>query len=272
VGIDHTGKELPTILDYAKQLGKSTGVLTTDDLYGGTPAGFTARGSDRTAYSVVTWEQATSGVDFLCGLRRPTHYASAKAYLSGRGYYFHDTVSGLDDALAANDKVFLTLNIENGTADALSLSAMTKRALEFLSRNDEGFVLVIEQAKIDDHCHNNRFPEMLERMRSLMDTVETVMDWVGDRTDTAVLVTADHETGGLTDSGDPTAFANTYDTGHGVISYSFALKSHTDQQVKLFVYGREVNFKEFDYYGSRHLIKNTDIYRIMKRLLDGNTN
>ena len=269
LGMDHTKTERATILDYAKSLGKSTGILTTDNLYGGTPSGFSAHAANRSDSATITESQATSGVDFLCGLRDDAHYQAYVSLLEGEGYYVSNTTQGLDEALSQWEKAYLTLNIESGTSERVTLSDMAIRALSFLSRDEEGFVLVIEQAHIDHNAHYNKIDGVIERMGSLFETVETVMNWVGDRTDTAVIVTADHETGGLTVSGDPTAFADTYDTGYGTISYSFSTTGHTDRRVRLFLYGREADFSEFDYYGSKHLIKNTDIYRIMKRLLDG---
>ena len=107
------------------------------------------------------------------------------------------------------------------------------------------------------------------------------MSWVGDRTDTVVIVTADHETGDLAVSGSAVsgsavsgsgnALANTYTTATGDFSYLFAYDHHTDKHVKLFVYGFDANFKKYVHYGSDHLIKNTDTFLMLKEILDEGT-
>ena len=128
--------------------------------------------------------------------------------------------------------------------------------------------LVIEQALIDKKAHNKDIGGVVDAMESLFDTVDTVMAWIGDRTDTAVMVTADHETGGLTVSGDPGALANRYESATGDFSYLFSTGSHTDSHVELFLYGYEANFRKYETYATGHLIKNTDIFLIMKEILD----
>ena len=52
-------------------------------------------------------------------------------------------------------------------------------------------------------------------------------------------------------------------------SYHFSKTSHDDQHVKLFAYGFEADFSSYNYYASHYLIKNTDVYRMMRRLLEG---
>ncbi len=104
---------------------------------------------------------------------------------------------------------------------------------------------------------------MVDSMISLNDTVEAILDWLGDRTDTAILITADHETGGLNVSCDK-MFSKSFDG----IYYNWSSAGHTNSKVGLFVYGIEVDFSEFDYYSSQHIIKNIDVYNLMYNILD----
>ena len=265
VGMDHNQVNLKTILDYAKQSGKSTGVLTTDYLYGATPAGFSAHVTSRSDSAGITVSQGDSDIDFLCGNRNDAHYLSYQALLESKGYCF--STSAVDPA-TEEDRLYLTPNIENDAEDSQSLSSLAALALEFLSRNENGFFLVIEQAHIDKAAHSNDMAGVADAMESLFDTVDAVMAWIGDRTDTAVLITADHETGGLAVSGNGGALANRFETATGDFSYSFSTTGHTDQHVKLFLYGYEAQFRKYEYYCSDHLIKNTDVFRLMKEILD----
>ena len=266
LGMDHKQRSLETILDFAKANGKATGVITTDYLYGATPAGFSAHANSRSNYALITQTQANSGVDFLCGQRNDDHYLPYQSLLTASGYYFSNTISDLQKMPSGLDKLYLTLNVENSAKDSLPLAVVASMAISFLEDDEDGFVLIIEQAHIDKNAHNNNIDGVVSSVNSLAATVDLVMEWVGDRKDTAVLITADHETGGLTVSSEA-VFADQY-TSSGSFFYAFSSTEHTDQQVKLFVYGITPVFSNYTYYGSDYLIKNTDVFRIMKHLLD----
>ena len=267
LGMDHKQKTLDTILDLAKANGKATGIITTDYLYGATPAGFSAHANDRKNYDAITQTQAASDVDFLCGLRNDNHYLSYQSLLASSGYYFSNNLADLQQKPHELEKLYLTLNIENGAKDSLPLSVIASMAIPFLASDEDGFVLIIEQAHIDKYSHSNDIEGVVRAMNSLAETVDLVMDWVGDREDTAVLVTADHETGGLTVSSSST-FPDAYVSASGSFAYAFSDTGHTDQQVKLFVYGFAPVFGDYTYYGSDYLIKNTDVFHIMKQILN----
>jgi alkaline phosphatase len=85
-----------------------------------------------------------------------------------------------------------------------TLAQMTGAALQVLSRDPDGFILLIEGGAIDWACHSNDMDHMLGEVIDFNQAVQTVIDWVetpGDGSDwnnTLVLVTGDHETGYLT--------------------------------------------------------------------------
>ena len=265
VGIDTAQNNLATIMDYAKASGKSTGIVTSDYLYGATPAGFSAHSDDRSDSKAITESQLQSGINFLAGLNS-TYYELGvyEKIIKNSPYYFSNSLT--DAEIAKNENVMLSLNIENGEKDSVSLSDVTKAALDFLEEDNEGFVLMIEQAYIDKYSSNNKFGDMVSRMHSLGNTVDAVMEWVGDRTDTVVIVTADHETGGLNVSSD-TELQSIYNGQNGSIYYSWAGSDHTHSFVDLYVWGTNEKFDEYSTFKSGELIKNTDIFTLMKRLV-----
>lgn len=265
VGIDTAQNRLATIMDYAKASGKSTGIVTSDYLYGATPAGFSAHSDDRSDSKAITESQLQSGINFLAGLNS-TYYELGvyEKIIKNSPYYFSNSLT--DAEIAKNENVMLSLNIENGEKDSVSLSDVAKTALDFLEEDNEGFVLMIEQAYIDKYASNNKFGDMVSRMHSLGDTVDAVMEWVGDRTDTVVIVTADHETGGLNVSSD-TELKSIYNGQNGSIYYSWAGSDHTHAYVDLYVYGITESFDEYATFKNAELIKNTDIFTLMKRLV-----
>ena len=265
VGIDPNGKNLATIMDYAKAAGKATGIVTTDYLYGATPAGFSAHAMDRDDKKAVTETQLSSGIDFLAGLTSNIYGQTLyKNMISASPYYFGNTLS--DSEIAQKDKVMLALNIEDDTANSVSLSDTTKAALSYLERDTNGFVLMIEQAYIDKHSHNNKFGDMVSRMHSLGETVDAVMEWVGDRNDTVVLISADHETGGLSVS-KTEQLQFSYNGQNGTFYFAWRSKNHTQAFVDLYVYGINEDFGTYKNFLDENLIKNTDIFLLMKRLV-----
>jgi alkaline phosphatase len=78
-----------------------------------------------------------------------------------------------------------------------SLKEMTIKALDTLSKDPEGFFLMIEGGQIDWAGHNNDAGTMLHEMLKFDETVQYVYEWAKERQDTLVVVTADHETGGF---------------------------------------------------------------------------
>lgn len=264
IGKDYTGADITTILDLALLKNKSTGIVTTDALHGATPAAFSAHHTNRNASAEIVASQLGSGVHLLCGTTNSV-CTSQKTAIENAGYTYCDDFSTVDTTFSAN-KTYWQFDLA-GANPTVSLSNATRKALDYLNRDEDGFVLMIEQAYIDKLSHNNDFAGMTACMNSLNDTVETILSWLGDRTDTAILVTADHETGGLDVSTEP-IFATGHAVGETVIYYQWTETIHTNDKVGLFVYGIDVDFSKFVFYGAQHLIKNTDVYELMKQLLN----
>ncbi|MDP1770811.1 MAG: alkaline phosphatase [Methylobacter sp.] len=78
-----------------------------------------------------------------------------------------------------------------------TLKEMSVQALEILSRNEQGFFLMIESGQIDWAAHRNDTGLLLHEMLRFNDTLNAVLDWAENRPDTLIIVTADHETGGF---------------------------------------------------------------------------
>ena len=266
VGIDKYGADVNTILDLAYLYGKSTGIVTTDYLYGATPAGFSAHCNDRNNSEEITFSQIESEVNFLCGLRNDSFYT--RYYRNEMDYnevYYSTDIN--DAAIMESEKVFLPVDIENGKTGAIELKYASAAALDFLSRNEEGFVLMIEQAYIDKYSHSNDIDNMLYRMKSLNETVEMVSSWASDRDDTAIIVTADHECGGFYSSVE-SMYDSSYNGSNGPLYYDWTSTNHTQSKVGIYVYGVEVNFSRLSAYNTEARIKNTDVYVLMKNILN----
>ena len=267
VGRTIDGTDLQTILDVAGGMGKATGLVTTDLLFNGTPAGFTAHASSRNDRMVILETQLRSGVNLLCGSVHESCTAMA-GQIREQGYAYCENYADLASTFSAS-KAYWQLPIGGNDAQ-LGLPEVSLEALRYLDQSSEGFVLVIEQAHIDKYCHHQQFQDLCKSVSSLNATVEAVMHWLGDRTDTAVLVTADHETASLQVSDKLGKYTETLEAAtsgaNQDISYEFRTPNHTTTNVALYVYGVSADFSKSDLYHKKAL-KNTGIYYLMEEIL-----
>lgn len=97
--------------------------------------------------------------------------------------------SGMNDGIENST----TLNDPNRTQP--TLKEMTDKALDILSKDKEGFFLMVEGGQIDWAAHSNDAGTMLHEMIKFDNAVESVYQWAQGRDDTLIIVTADHETG-----------------------------------------------------------------------------
>jgi alkaline phosphatase len=262
LGMLPDGTELQTILDVAGTMGKATGIVTTDSLLGATPSGFSAHSRSRAADSVVMSTQLDSGVNLLCG-NRDSVCTALKPQIEEKGYAYSDDFLNLN---FDSDKAYWQLSM--GGTDALNpLQDIAIEALNYLNQDPDGFVLMIEQAHIDKYSHNHEFLDTCKSVSDLNSTVEAVMNWLGDRTDTAVLITADHETGGLVVSNEAGKYANPIEGPNGTLYYEYRNGGHTSANVALYVHGVTVDFTKSELYKDE-VFKNTGIYYLMSDILN----
>jgi len=98
-------------------------------------------------------------------------------------------ISGLPDGITSHRQ------LKSAERTVPTLSEMTQKALELLSKNQNGFFLMVEGGQIDWAGHENDAGRLLHEMLRFDAAVGTVLDWVKDRDDTLLVLTADHETG-----------------------------------------------------------------------------
>lgn len=267
VGMLPDGTELETIMDVANGLGKATGIVTTDTLLGATPSGFSAHTRSRTAEKVLMESQLNSGVNLLCGTQDSVCTANAKN-IQDKGYAYCESYADVAGTFSS-DKAYWQLPLA-GTDAEVDLADVSIDALNYLSQDEDGFVLMIEQGHVDKYCHNHEFLGAIQSVSNLNSTVEAVMNWLGDRTDTIVLITADHETGGLQVSDQP-EYPNeekvTVDGVSKTLYYIFNAGAHTSTNVGLFIHGITPDFTDSNLY-NEGVLKNTGIFYLMLDLLN----
>jgi len=214
ISVTSDGKVLTTILEQAKQLGKSTGLVTTTQISHATPAALVAHLFNRESTLNIAAQMLAANVDVLLGGGEddflPTteigYYPALGKRLDGRHLI-------REARLAAYTFVFnnqTLMSIPQSTSKLLGLFAdegmifphsptlaeMTSQAIEILSKNPKGFFLMVEAGQIDWESHANNARNMIENVINLDKAVQVAQNYAKTN-DTLIIVTADHETGGL---------------------------------------------------------------------------
>ena len=205
------------------QLGMSVGVISSVNLNHATPAAFYAHQASRNDYYEIGLELVESGFEYFSGggLLKPTGAEGDQTDLytlaQNAGYTVVKTqaeaekvTSGpviiIDEHLADGDAMAYELD---RTDDMWSLADHVEKGIEVLEQDEDGFFMMCEGGKIDWACHANDAASTIHDTQALADAVQVAVDFAKEHADeTLILVTGDHETGGLT-----IGFAGTdYDT------------------------------------------------------------
>jgi len=202
-------KPVETVLERAKKLGKSIGVVVTSQVNHATPAGYLAHNESRENYNEIADSYVDDGwkTDILLGggwkyfIRNDRNLVEE---LQAKGVNYVNSYQQLAN-LPANQPV-LGLFADKGLPWALDdknshrLSLMTQAATKHLvnAKNPNGFFMLIEGSQIDWGGHGNDIIDVMGEMDDLAKTLEYLESFVKQHPDTLVIVTADHSTGGLT--------------------------------------------------------------------------
>ena len=129
-------------MDIAKSKGKTTAVVSTDNIYGATPASFSAHAMRRSYTEEIVQSQITSSnVDLLCGAIAPeTTSETVKALVQDNGYAYCDNYENIGATLT-QEKAYWQLDMF-GTEASVTLAEATAYALDFVERDEDGFVNV----------------------------------------------------------------------------------------------------------------------------------
>lgn len=210
VGVDVNGEKLPNVIEAAKAKGLSTGLVVTSELTHATPASFFSHVRDRDRHSEIADAYVDDAiknelkVDVLLGGGLKHFNRSDRnlvSELQERGYTY---VSSKQELLDSDSDLLLGLFAEEGLPmfldrdeDIPSLKDMTKAAISRLSKDEDGFFLMVEGSQIDWGGHSNDISSMMSEMTDFEQAFEAALDFAEADGDTLVLVTADHGTGGF---------------------------------------------------------------------------
>lgn len=259
VGVDPDGKPLTSLVDVAKELGKDAGMAVTCRLWDATPCDFCCHNIDRDKEEELVGDYPTSGVDFVFGggAQKFTNRKDGRDIfkeLQKKGYHVSRT---LDDFFAydKNSRIFAVpydkdTPLPDERGDLLARASM--KGISLMNQNKNGFFMMIEGSQLDDYGHFNQLDLLMKETLDFDQTVGEVMKWAAKDGETLVVVTADHETGGLT-------LVNG-NKDEGRVECCFSSKDHTGAMVPVYAFGPGAeNFTG--------IFENTDVFKKIQKLM-----
>ena len=204
---------------WAQQAGAAVGVTTSVSVDHATPAAFYAHQGARGSYYAIGQDMVKAGFDFYAGsdFLQPTESAESAApslyelcaqagYTVCRGYKDYqrrnkkaDKVVLLQTEKASNAQRNSLPYAIDRKADDLTLQQITRAAIHFLNKQQkDGFFLMVEGGKIDWACHSNDAATVFNEVIDMDKAIQVAYEFYEQHPDeTLIVVTADHETGGI---------------------------------------------------------------------------
>lgn len=234
IGLNARGDRVETVLQQAKRLGKATGLVSDTRITHASPASFAAHQTHRRFENEIATDLLHSGVDVMlsgglryflpqdsalisaeqqqnilaAGLSLQSKRTDSRNLLTEAEQQGYQLAFNREQLQTVDTFPVLGLFASSALPDALleksqpqrtqpSLTDMTEAALNLLSQNEQGFFLMVEGGQIDWAGHNNDAGGLLHELLRFDEAIQVVVNWAEKRSDTLVILTADHETGGF---------------------------------------------------------------------------
>lgn len=252
-----------TILEEAEDRGLATGLVATSTIVHATPAAFIAHETMRTSNEGIAADFLETDIDIFIGGgkryfdRREEDDRNLIAELGFKGYvvkdYFDNTLDRINIDPTRKFAFFTADSQPVSVAQGRTyLSYATRVATEFLDRyTDKGFFLMIEGSQIDWANHANEGRLAIQEVLDFDRAVSEALSFARKRGNTLVIVTADHETGGM---------ALNPDSKPGKVETVYCNNAHTATMVAVLAYGPGAE-------AFSGIYENTDIYHKMRAFL-----
>ncbi|MGH7483270.1 MAG: alkaline phosphatase [Longimicrobiales bacterium] len=239
IGVDADTQAVETVLEIAERRGLATGLVSTSSVTHATPASFAAHVPSRGMEEAIAAQMAGSGVDVLIGGGRD--YFAADTRSDGRDFLTPLTeeaahvssASGLraldPDTVDALVAFLADTALAPATGREIRLADMTRAALGVLEHDDDGFFLMVEGSQIDWHGHDNApLPDVVAEVLDLDGAIAEAIAFQRRHPETLIVVTADHETGGL---------SLIYGETPAEVAVAYTTRGHTGTWIPLFARG-----------------------------------
>ncbi len=261
IGVGPDKKPVTNIREMAEKKGLKTGLVSTSAITHATPASFIAHASSRSSYEDIAADFLKTNIDVFIG---------------GGIKNFEDRKDGKNLSKELKDKGYQVLyniediqKIKSGKLAGFTaqehdapmpergeiLVPATQTAINLLSQGKKGFFLMVEGSEIDFLAHENKTPGVVLETLDFDRAIGAALKFAASNGETLIIVTADHETGGMTLNG------GDYKTGK--VTGKFTSGGHTGIAVPVYAFGPGAEqFTGF--------MENTDIAKKMMKLLNLN--
>ncbi|TWT00552.1 alkaline phosphatase [Planomicrobium sp. CPCC 101079] len=209
-------KPVANVLEGAELQGKSTGIISTSEIQHATPAGFSSHATHRTNYQDIAEQQVYQGIEVVLGGGKeslePGTTKNARVdgenlvdVINENGY---DFVESRDELLNSDsDKLWgsfapsalaYDFDREATANDQPSLADMTKKGIETLSKDEDGFFLFVEGSKVDWAAHANDTIGIISEVLAFDAAVKEAVEFAKKDGNTMVIAVSDHGNSGIT--------------------------------------------------------------------------
>ncbi|MCL5246132.1 alkaline phosphatase [Cellulophaga sp. 20_2_10] len=251
IGTDVNGKPLPTLVDILATSNFSTGIITTDQITGATPSSFYAKQKDRGETQKIAEDLLKTNLHFFAA-------GGANLYRElpvHKKFTLVNNISEINKNKADKLGVFLAdggvPSIKSGRGNLLAET--TKEAIRFLKGKNKPFFLMVEAAQIDSFGHYNDTEGVVAETIDFDRAITEAIKFADKDGETLVIVTADHETGGLSVSSGSVADHK--------IEGGFVTHDHTGVMVPIFAYGPQS-------YHFSGVYENTEVFSKILKILE----
>jgi alkaline phosphatase len=207
-------RPIANVMEAAKLLGKKTGVISTSDFRHATPASFVAHWYYRNNGDCIAAQMASSNIDLIFGGGSEKYITDNAClidndplnigwdtYIDERTELMNldETTAGRTLGLFADDDLHKELdrqffNVEREP----SIAEMTERAIDILSQDEDGFVLMVEGSQVDWASHGDDPVGVVTDFLAFDEAVQVARDFAAENGETMVIAVPDHDNGGCT--------------------------------------------------------------------------
>lgn len=235
ISVDENRKPLEVITQQLAKKNFKTAIISAGNITDATPAAFYAHQPERSYNEPIAYDFLSNPSDILIGgglkeFKTRKDGKDLSMLLIEKGYSFSDNFKTLDTI--KNNKIIVlddsaVVSVKEGRGDFL-VKSFTKATNTF-SKTKNSFFIMAEGAQIDYGGHQNNVEYVVREMLDFDQLVGKAMEYVDKNPETLLIVTADHETGGLS------LIDGSIEKGY--VHGNFSTNDHTAIPVPVFAYG-----------------------------------
>jgi alkaline phosphatase len=266
IGLDAKKHPCPTLLETADSVGMSTGIVVTCSITHATPASFFAHVTERSNMEEIAVWLVQNRIDFLIGgggkyfNKRTKDKRNLVQEMEKTGYQVSTNRYDSIPKIPGTERPFFWITSDEEPPSVLKgrtfLPEMTQKGISFIQKRDNsrGFFMMVEGSQIDWAGHSNDKLTLIAEMADFEKAIANALDFAKKDGETLVVVTADHETGGMS-----ILQGSNLDS----LDLKFTSKGHTASMIPVFAYGPGADFFNGIY-------DNTDIFYKIKKAMGWN--